>query len=113
MSTVTYYQPARNGENKQKRSLLGITRGQALLILLLIGMLFLLIGGVLTPEVKADQTTYKIITVQQGDNLWNLAKQSAPPEADIRDVVDEIMELNHLSDPIIYPGQSLQLPLSP
>lgn len=108
-----YYQPGRNfAEKHETRGRHGITRGQAIITFILIGALFLLISGIFIPEVKADQTSYQTITVQEGDNLWEIAKTyNHSTDADLRDSVAEIMEVNQLSDEVIYPGQNLRIPV--
>ena len=115
MSATLYYQPTQKLDDKQpKRGRLGITRGQAIILFLVVGALFLLLSSLFTSEVKADETTFEVITVQSGDSLWEIAQASShPPDADLRDLVEEIMTLNHLTDEMIYPGQNLQIPVRP
>ncbi len=47
--------------------------------------------------------------VQPGETLWQLAR-SASPDRDPREVVDRLIEANHLDGGIIIPGQRLVLP---
>ncbi|MGD8191146.1 cell division suppressor protein YneA [Brevibacillus ginsengisoli] len=111
-NTTLYYQPIRKLDDKPKtKEKLGITRGQAAILIFVAGALFLFLSGVFTTEVKADETTYQIITVQEGDNLWKIAQSTVhSPDTDLRDLVEEIMALNHLTDETLYPGQNLQIP---
>ena len=55
---------------------------------------------------------YISVKVHSGDTVWQLASAVASDKQDVRDVVDEIMDINHLkhSDDI-YPGQVLQVPV--
>lgn len=47
--------------------------------------------------------------VEQGETLWELARQAAPRE-DPRGVVERLVEANHLRGAAIRPGQRLVLP---
>lgn len=63
--------------------------------------------------VSAGQThpapvrTYR---VHAGDTLWSIAG-SLQPNGDRREVVYDLMSFNHLSSPVIVPGETLRLPL--
>jgi hypothetical protein len=48
--------------------------------------------------------------VTTGDTLWSLAAAHAPRGRDIRSYIDEIIRVNGLNGPIIYPGQTLRMP---
>jgi hypothetical protein len=49
------------------------------------------------------------VVVQQGDTLWSIAS-SLGADADVRAVIDEIQQLNHLDGTDLVPGQVLELP---
>ena len=49
------------------------------------------------------------VTVRSGDSLWSIATAVAGTD-DVRTVVDEIQQLNHLRDTQLQPGQVLRLP---
>jgi hypothetical protein len=49
------------------------------------------------------------VTVEQGDTLWSVASSVAGAR-DVRAVVDEIQQLNHLDGADLQAGQILQLP---
>jgi len=49
------------------------------------------------------------VVVQPGDTLWSIALAASPAE-DPRGVVDAIVDLNHLDDVGLLPGQVLELP---
>src|SRR5690349_23754068 len=49
------------------------------------------------------------VVVQSGDTLWSIAA-SLDDERDIRAVINEIQDLNDLTDVDLVPGQVLQLP---
>ena len=48
-----------------------------------------------------------VVTVHDGDTLWSIASQIAP-QRDPRTVVAQLERVNHLSDPILQPGQRLR-----
>jgi LysM repeat protein len=50
-----------------------------------------------------------MVVVRSGDTVWNIAAQRYPGD-DVREVVQEILQLNRLSSPIIQPGEALTLP---
>jgi LysM repeat protein len=49
------------------------------------------------------------MTVLSGDTLWSIATL-VNPEADPRDVVEEIIALNQLESAVLTPGQEIALP---
>jgi hypothetical protein len=48
-----------------------------------------------------------VVTVHDGDTLWSIASHIAP-QSDPRVVVARLERVNHLSDPILQPGQRLR-----
>lgn len=67
-------------------------------------------GALASSETGAPAGTFTEVTVMPGDTLWSIA-ESVAPDADPRDVVDEIIRLNALSSASLVAGQSLALPL--
>jgi nucleoid-associated protein YgaU len=49
------------------------------------------------------------VVVQPGDTLWSIAT-SLDGDGDVRAVIDEILQLNGLTDAALVPGQTLLLP---
>ena len=47
--------------------------------------------------------------VHQGQTLWSIADRDYPNQ-DPRSVVEQLMSINHLKSPIIWPGERLKLP---
>ncbi|WP_400163471.1 LysM peptidoglycan-binding domain-containing protein [Brevibacillus sp. TJ4] len=105
-----------------RRGRLGITRGQAILFLLSFALFFYLLtelvfassakGSVDLPEAPVQAESVMEVTVVQGDSLWKLAnlyKNDANP--DVPELVEKIKEINGLDEVIIYPGQTLRIPL--
>lgn len=56
-----------------------------------------------------SQVAYKTVVVEQGDTLWDLAKEYFP-DMEIRRAVYELKKINNLKDGTIYEGQSLVVP---
>lgn len=54
---------------------------------------------------------YTSIQVQKGDTLWNIASEHISGEyASMTDYIEEICEINHVSDSDIHSGQYLTIP---
>lgn len=66
-------------------------------------------AGGAAANTEAAGATFTYITVDPGESLWQLA-ESIAPDADPRDVIAEIMNLNQLSTAGIEPGQRLAIP---
>lgn len=58
----------------------------------------------------ADMTV--AVVVGDGDSLWIIAQRLAP-EADPRQTVQQIKDMNGLESSLIHPGEVLQVPLTP
>lgn len=64
-------------------------------------------GATATATHAASHFSY--VTVEPGESLWQLAQQVAP-NADPRDVVQAITDLNALTSGVVQPGQRLAVP---
>lgn len=49
------------------------------------------------------------VVVGEGESLWAVAA-GLGLERDTRDVVSDIVDINHLSSPVVHPGQTLDVP---
>jgi Tfp pilus assembly protein FimV len=58
---------------------------------------------------SAPAGTFETVTVLAGESLWSIAQQVAP-DADPRDVVDDIVRLNALDGAEVRAGQRLAVP---
>lgn len=115
MNASLYYRPYLNQKPaKNHKGRLGITRGQALLVTLALGLLFCLAGGMFSAEVKADETYFKVVTVREGDSIWEFASRyHEAAKMETEEMVDAIIEANQLENVLIYPGQNLKIPVMP
>ena len=89
-------------------------RGRVLLLTALVAVLFgafSLGRSVSEAAPPSAQPAPHLVTVQQGDSLWTLARQAAP-DHDPREVVAQIRDLNDLSTSGLTPGQLLVLPVA-
>lgn len=49
------------------------------------------------------------VVVDEGESLWAVAVDLGL-DRDTRDVVSDIADINHLSSPVVHPGQTLDVP---
>jgi nucleoid-associated protein YgaU len=83
----------------------------ALVILLAVSVTDVVGGGraLAADTVVPEPVSTQSVVVEQGDSLWLIAGRAAP-EADPREVVTRIRELNGMRSNLIHPGQVLLLP---
>ncbi|CCJ33826.1 MULTISPECIES: cell division suppressor protein YneA [Caloramator] len=58
-----------------------------------------------------SKINYIYVTVESGDTLWKIAKKHKTDKQDIRKLVYEIRKANNLESLIIYPGQTIKVPI--
>ena len=82
-------------------------------LVLLVGFLalgVLLAGGLASAGTEPGAAaTAQRVTVAPGETLWSIAQREAP-DADPRDTVADILELNHLTSSAVEAGSVLLLP---
>ena len=61
-------------------------------------------------EAPAAAVAVSTHTVAPGDTLWSVARTAALPGEDLRDVVDELIQLNGLAGASLQVGQMLLVP---
>ena len=54
-----------------------------------------------------------VVVVEPCDTLWSIAREYMGQDGDPRRLIYEIGRLNDLQSPLIYPGQTLLLPVWP
>ncbi|GAA4146135.1 hypothetical protein GCM10023068_20220 [Leifsonia shinshuensis] len=70
---------------------------------------FALNGGGAAASGDQANVTFHYVTVQSGDSLWSVASRIAP-NADPRDVIADLVNLNGLDSAVVTPGQQLAIP---
>ena len=108
-------QPVRPASPRPVAGSVRLTRRGRLVatLVLLAGFLagsVLLAGGLASAGTEPGAAaTAQRVTVAPGDTLWSIAERQAP-DADPRDTVADILELNHLTSSAVEAGSVLLLP---
>ena len=90
-------------------------RGRAVLTslaatpLVIAALVVALNGGTATASRDGSGVAFEYVTVAAGQSLWQLAGELAP-QADPREVIDEVVQLNGLGSSDVYAGQQLAIP---
>ena len=99
-----------------RRSRLRLTkRGRVVLTslaatpLVIAALVVALNGGGAAASLTGSDASFQYVTVDSGESLWQVAEQLAP-QADPRDVIDQLVTLNHLDSVDVYAGQELAVP---
>ncbi len=77
--------------------------------LVIAALVFALNGGMATATLEGSSADFEYVTVDAGQGLWQIAETIAP-NADPRDVIAEIMQLNQLESADVLAGQQLAIP---
>jgi hypothetical protein len=105
-------------QNRLARTPLRLTRrGRfvvAAMAALLVTVVMLIASGVAQATSRsasnhAAQQNLTQVVVSPGQSLWSVA-ESADPNADTRLVIQQIIELNGLTDDVVFAGQRLWVP---
>lgn len=67
-------------------------------------------AAVAEPESNSIGIEADAVLVGEGESLWTVATNLGI-DRDTRDVVADIVEINHLSTPTVHPGQTLDVPV--
>lgn len=54
---------------------------------------------------------YATVVVRPGDTLWSIASAHTASSDDVQETIDQISDVNHLSNAGITPGQHLRIPM--
>ena len=95
---------------------LRITRRGRVVVTLLLAAPLIVVAALFGPgavgAVAGTQSSgaqFEHVTVSSGQSLWQIAEKVAP-NADPRDVVSDIVDLNGLSGSVVVPGERLAIP---
>jgi len=88
-----------------------LARAGVVLVALLAALAFSVISHSTTSQAGqgAAQSGTSTVVVQPGQTLWGVAR-ALTPDADVRETVARIQELNGLTGASVHPGQSLIVP---
>ncbi len=113
MSAITY------GSSYQARRpaprLCLTKRGRAVLLFLaatplaMAALFFALNGGGANASLDGSSDSFQYVTVDEGESLWQVAQEIAP-NADPRDVIQQLMQLNQLDSADVFAGVQLAIP---
>lgn len=116
----------RYAKKEGRRVRIGVTRGQAILFLITFSLFFYLLTELVFASVaegsaaKGDEAVVandpshfvQEVTVREGDSLWKLSvRYQEEANMDVQRLVEEIKLINGLEDVVIYPGQTLLIPI--
>lgn len=74
-----------------------------------LSFLFVLAVQAAIPEAPVK---FEKVTVQEGETLWEIAARYSDDTIDIRNYIDEIEQLNHITSAgSLQPGQILKIPV--
>lgn len=82
-------------------------------IITLISISFIIFGTIRTEAAPTEERYkyYTSVSIQKGDTLWSIAKDYQTSECgSIRDYIDEICKLNHITEDMIHEGQFITIP---
>ena len=82
-------------------------RGRKLVLWIALTVLF--VFGLATAAHGSAPAGYETVTVRAGDTVWTIAAERYPSD-DTRARVDQILQANRLSSPVVYPGEMLRVP---
>ncbi|WP_418248760.1 LysM peptidoglycan-binding domain-containing protein [Dialister succinatiphilus] len=74
--------------------------------------LVLLCGWGVNASVSGDSVQYDVVTVEENDTLWDIAARRVDNTKDIRQVVYDIEQFNHITNPgQLEPGMKIKIPV--
>ncbi len=84
-------------------------------IILVLGIAALIVFILTTKSSSHQELKYKSISVISGDTLWNIAKKEQQTNLyydgkDLRDVIEDIKEVNNLKSSSLSINQILEIP---
>ena len=78
-----------------------------LMVIAIIFIAFLLIGN----SKSKEPTEWKEYVVHSGDTVYGIANHITPNDIDYRKTEHYIKEKNHIENAMIYPGQTILVPV--
>lgn len=91
-----------------------LTRRGRVVLAVLVLVLVAILGGLFANRASADglgePVKVAVHSVGAGETLWQIAAAVTPAGADVRDTIDEVLELNTMSSVDLTIGQQLLVP---
>lgn len=78
---------------------------------LLIGIAILFIAGSLIGNAKKEPTEWQAYVVHSGDTVYGIANLITPNDIDYRKTEHYIRKKNNIENAMIYPGQTILVPV--
>lgn len=72
-------------------------------------VMMVLNGGIAEATIESSPASFEYVSIEPGQSLWQLAETIAP-QADPREVISDIAQLNQLDSVEVQPGQRLAIP---
>jgi hypothetical protein len=96
-----------------KKQLRIVSRGRFIVFITFLMLAMFVIGGfAFNPHAWGiEEPIYEKVLVHQGDTVWGISAEYASGNKSIRAICNEICKLNNIENSIIYPGQTLQVPI--
>nr|DAG31839.1 MAG TPA: cell division suppressor protein [Caudoviricetes sp.] len=75
--------------------------------------LVLFCGWGVNASMTGDSVQYETVTVEENDTLWDIAARRTDNTRDIRKVIYDIEQFNHISNPgELVPGMTIKVPVN-
>lgn len=84
------------------------------ILLIIIVILFVLLLTSQKTIAHADQRTvktYDSVCIYSGDTLWSIAEAHHPTDLSVKEYMNQIIAINHLSDSSLVSGEYLIIPV--
>ena len=67
--------------------------------------------GALNSATATKHSDIFVMTVSAGDTLWEIASENNPQNMDVRDVIDDIVRLNRMTETNLHAGDKIIIPV--
>lgn len=62
-------------------------------------------------KVSASNTSYKVVRITDGDNLWSIIKTYNGSNVNLRESISEVCKINNIKAGDIKPGDMIKIPI--